>query len=734
MRKLLLALPILLIPSIVAVTVYYLVTKKIPTNRDAVGDVATLAGAGRPGVEDGKPSVATFSDPFGVAVDKRGNVIIADAGQSNRIRIITAKGNVELLAGSDEGYKDGDAAAAQFNTPSGIAIDKDNNIIIADTSNNRVRRLTPERKVTTVAGSGGAGFKDGPASEAQFDGPIGVAVDKQGNIFVADSYNDRIRKISTDGNVTTIAGAGSPGFSDGSAAEASFDTPCGVAVDEEGNVFVADTGNRSVRRITPLGEVATVAGSAQPGADGQPDEIGFSRPIALAVTHDDFLFVADAGRGQIIRITPEGQPSVYAGIGTGYGEGQKARFNGPAGLAIDRDGNLYVADSQNYLVRLVSPAASRGDAAKSADAGTAPDMFIEPNMFIQPPAETPASNPDSVVPHLSASLLNIGQSFPWPLNPQNQWHEVAGVVGEARGAPGNVALDHLHAGLDVRGNMGERVVAVMDEKVSPAIPAWGLNETSEGIRVGLMTYIHIRVGRDVNDQIQSPAIFKLVVDETGKPARVRVRRGTRFKVGDFIGTLNRLYHVHLNFGPPNSEANAIEFPFTGFKDTVAPTIEPNGIEVISASGQPLDRKGKGRLAVSGDVDIVVTAYDKVDGNVSGRKLGLYRAGYQLLKEDGAPVAGYEQPLINIEFDRLPPGDESVSLVYAAGSGVSAYGTPTKFKYIVTNRIRDGEARDGLLRTADLAPGNYIIRVIAEDHAGNRATGKSTELPITVVRP
>ena len=107
MRKLLLALLILLIPSIVAVTVYYLVTKKIPTNRDAVGDVATLAGAGRPGVEDGKPSEATFSDPFGVAVDKRGNVIIADAGQSNRIRIITAKGNVELLAGSDEGYKDG---------------------------------------------------------------------------------------------------------------------------------------------------------------------------------------------------------------------------------------------------------------------------------------------------------------------------------------------------------------------------------------------------------------------------------------------------------------------------------------------------------------------------------------------------------------------------------------------------------------------------------------------------
>ncbi|HVG22302.1 MAG TPA: NHL repeat-containing protein [Blastocatellia bacterium] len=727
MRKALVALLILLIPSLTAVTVYYLITRKTPTNRDAIGDAATLAGAGRPGVEDGKAQAATFSDPFGVAVDNRGNVIIADAGQGNRIRVITAKGDVGLLAGSDEGYRDGPAAAAQFNTPSGIALDKDSNIIIADTSNNRIRKVTADLNVITVAGSGEAGFKDGPASEAQFDGPIGVAVDKNGNIFVADSYNDRVRKISTDGSVSTVAGAGSPGFSDGAAAQALFDTPSGVAVDEKGNVFVADTGNRAVRKITAQGEVTSVAGGEQAGGNEQPNGAGFSRPLGILVTHDDFLFVTDAGRGQIIRITPEGQSSVYAGVGTGYAEGRAARFNGPAGIAIDREGNLYVADSQNYLIRIVSPAVNGAAASTGVNTSAARDVFI------QPPAEIPAANPDAVVPRLSAAPLNVGQSFPWPLNPQNQWHEVAGVVGEARGATGGVALDHLHAGLDVRGNMGERVVAVMDEKVSAAIPNWGFDETGEGVRVGLMTYIHIRVGRDVNDQIQSPAVFKPVIDGAGKPTRVRVRRGTRFRVGDFIGTLNRLYHVHLNFGPTNSEANAIEFPFVDFKDTVAPTIEPNGVEVITASGQPFDRKGKGRLTVSGDVDIVVTAYDRVDGNVGSRKLGLYRAGYQLLKEDGSPVAGYEQPLINIEFNRLPPGDESVFLTYAAGSGVSAYGTPTKFRYIVTNRVRDAEARDGLLRTANLTPGNYIIRVIAEDHAGNRASGKSTELPITVVR-
>jgi sugar lactone lactonase YvrE len=724
MRKPILALLILLIPSLVAITVYYFVTKKIPTNREAVGDVATLAGAGRPGVEDGKSQAAAFSDPFGVAVDNRGNVIIADAGESNRIRRITPKGDVVVMAGSDEGFKDGSPSEAQFNTPSAIAIDKDNNIVIADTSNNRIRKLTADGRVITVAGTGDAGFADGAASEAQFDGPIGVAVDKQGNIFVADAYNDRIRRISADGNVTTIAGAGSPGFSDAGAAEALFDTPCGVAVDEEGNVFVADTGNRAIRKITAQGEVITIAGNAQASADGQSSEIGFSRPVGIVVTHDGFLYITDSGRGQIVRITPEGQSSVYAGAGAGYAEGRKARFNGPAGIAIDREGNLYVADSQNYLIRIVSPVSPNSVAASTNG---------ETDIFIQPPVETSTAKPDSVIPHLNLSQLNVNQSFPWPLNPQNQWHEIAGVVGEARGAPGGIALDHLHAGLDFRGNMGEPVVSVMNEKVTAVIPSWGFNDTSEGLRVGLMTYIHIRVGRDGKDQIQSPATFKPVVDEAGKPTRIRVRRGTRFKVGDFIGTLNRLYHVHLNFGPSNAEANAIEFPFVNFKDSVAPVIEPNGIEVISASGQPFDQKGKGRLRVSGDVDIVVTAYDRVDGNVGSRKLGLYKAGYQLLKGDGTAVAGFEQPLVNVEFNRLPPGDESVFLVYGAGSGVSAYGTPTKFKYIVTNRVRDGEARDGLLRTSGIAPGDYIIKAIAEDRAGNRASGKSTELPITIAK-
>ena len=173
------------------------------------------------------------------------------------------------------------------------------------------------------------------------------------------------------------------------------------------------------------------------------------------------------------------------------------------------------------------------------------------------------------------------------------------------------------------------------------------------------------------------------------------------------------------------------FPFAEFKDTVPPTIEPAGIEVVNSAGATFSERRNGRLVISGDVDIVVSAYDRVDGNVANRKLGLYRIGYQLLDRNDGPVGGFERPLMNIEFNRLPWDGSSVLYAYAAGSGVSAYGTPTKFRYIVTNRVRDGEAMDGFLRTSSLAPGDYIIKVIAEDYAGNRASGPSTELAISV---
>lgn len=725
MRKILIAILVLML-SITAFLLYRYLTKLKPTNPAAQGWVTTYAGTGAPGSDDGARGAASFTDPFGVAVDKRGNVIVSD-GATNRLRLITPQGEVKTIAGSNEGYSDGPAAEAQFNTPSGISFDRDGNLIIADMSNNRIRKLSADYKtVSTIAGSGAQGFKDGAALEAQFDGPVGVAVDRQGNLYVADAYNDRIRKIAPDGSVTTLAGAGTPGLRDGDAAEAMFDTPCGVAVDPQGNVFVADTANRAVRRIASNGEVLTVKATPQYSGDAGVDLARLEHPMGLTLTHDGFLFIADAGSHRVVRIAPDADAALYARSLASRAIDQS--LDSPSGIAVDHEGNLFVTDPHNYLVKKIAPItqAPPGDAENTS-----------PELFIQPPVEPIGTKPGEIIPKLDASVLNITQPFPWPVNPQNQWHEVAGTVGEARGNFNGTALDHLHAGLDVRGVMGEPCLSVYDEKVTDPLPNWGFEQTGEGVHVGAFTYIHIRVGRDGGGQLQSPEKFKARLDGAGKLVGVRVRRGARFRVGDLLGTLNRLYHVHLNFGPWNAIANPIQLPFTGFKDTVAPVIEPGGIEVVKAgatadqAGEPFKEKRDGRLVVSGDVKILVAAYDRVDGNVASRKLGLYRVGYQLLRGDGSPVPGFEQPLINLEFNRLPPSDEDVNVVYAAGSGVSAYGTPTKFKYIVTNRVRDAEARPGLLRTSQLAPGNYQIRILAEDYAGNRASGTTTELSIEV---
>jgi len=204
MRRALLTVLILFVPVVASIIVYFVVNpKRQPTRREAIGMVVTLAGTGAPGGQDGPNLSATFSDPFGLAVDSKGNIFVAEGGQSNCIRAISIRGIVARIAGSSEGFNDGLLEAASFNTPSGLAIDKRGSVIIADTSNNRIRRLDVEGKVTTVAGSGESGFRDGSPGESRFDGPIGVAVDNQGTIFVADSYNDSIRKIAPDGTVST---------------------------------------------------------------------------------------------------------------------------------------------------------------------------------------------------------------------------------------------------------------------------------------------------------------------------------------------------------------------------------------------------------------------------------------------------------------------------------------------------------------------------------------------------
>ena len=653
-----------------------------------------------------------FADPFGVAVDRKGNVYVADAGEHNRIRRIGADGVVSDLAGGREGRADGTGSAAAFHTPSGMALDRDGNLIVADTGNNSIRKVSMQGVVTTIAGSGAAGFADGPAAQAQFNGPIGVALDRAGNVYVADTYNDRIRRIGVDGMVSTIAGSGVPGTLDGPAAAAMFDTPSGIALDSKGVVYVADTKAGAIRKVGLDGMVSTLVATVP-----EADDPFLRRPLALAVTHDGFLYVGDMSRGRILQVTPAGEMRGLTGIGIdiAIGDARSVRFTRPAGIALDRDGALYVSDSLNRVVRKVAVRTGAVVAAPGA-AGVA-----------LPAAAAAAAPAPLPLPPAAAAA-----SFPWPLAPQGGKHEVVGIVGEVRGSYEGESRHHFHNGLDVQGAMGVPVLSVSNEKVSSPLPNGGFGGVGEGLSFDGFSYYHLRVGRTVKNGALDPARFIMLNDDKGKPERVRIKRGTRFAVGDTLGTVNSMFHVHLVRHMGGAEANPLELPLPGFSDSVIPRIE--AITLRDASGATLARKPGKPVTVAragGPLSIVVEAYDQSDGNAARRKLGLYKVGYQILAADGAPLAGYAQPVVNIEFNRLPPDRESVQVAYAKDSGITVYGSATtRFLYVVTNVVRDGAARTGSWNPAQLAPGAYLVRIYAADFAGNVALA-GRDLPITL---
>ncbi|MFL6230874.1 MAG: NHL repeat-containing protein [Pyrinomonadaceae bacterium] len=681
--------------------------RPLPTVAGWRARVSTFAGDGAPGTrDDASAAQARFADPFGVVVDGEGSVFVSDAGAANRIRKITVQGTVSTFAGGAEGFSDGTGSGASFNTPSALALDRAGNIYVADTGNNRIRKITKDGAVTTLAGQGAAGYRDGRASEAEFNAPVGIAVDEQGNVYVADTYNDRIRLITPGGEVSTVAGAGSVGYADGDATSARFDTPAGIAVAANGDLFVADTGNDRLRRVTRAGQVSTVN-----LFDTNHNPFELHAPVGLALTHDNFLYVTEQSRGGVWQVAPDGTTRLVAGTGAGFadGDGQtQARFNQPTGVAVDRAGTLYVADAANYLVRKLADA----DKTKEGEA---------------------AASDATLLPRLDAETLGIKQ-LPYPLDPQLGHHEVAATMGEARGSyDSQDSRDHLHAGIDVTGADGAMVRAVFDEKVAGVVSNWNFGGLGEGLRAGVFTYYHLRVGRDGKDKMFDDARFSPVYDEQGKLARVRVRRGARFRVGDALGTVNTMYHVHLNFGPPGNEINPLTLPLVNFSDTRAPQIAPGGVRLFDAAGGELKEHRGARVVVRGAIHVVVDAFDQVDGNAARRRLGLYQLGFQILRTDESPAPGFAEPRTGIEFDRLPPARDATKIAYAEKSGITVYGNKeTQFLYEVTNTVRHGRAEAKLWDSSELPEGDYILRVVASDYAGNVATS-NRDVPVTVVR-
>jgi sugar lactone lactonase YvrE len=320
--------------------------------------VSTLAGtAGVDGTADGTGAAASFYEIRQIAVDASGNIYAPDFWPSNgdRVRKITRAGVVTTLAGgSTSGSSNGTGAAASFNAPTGAVVDSSGNIFIADMSNDLIRKITPLGVVTTFAG-GVRGNLDGTGSSARFYAPSALAIDAADNLYVADAYNRNIRKITTAGVVTTLAGSSTSGYADGTGNAASFSFVTGLAVDSNGNVYAADAYNNCIRKITPAGVVSTFAGSTTSGAaNGVGSSASFNTPWGVAIDTSGNLIVADGGNNSIRLITPAGIVTTIAGsttAGSADGVGSNASFNSPWGVAVDTSGNVYVSDQGNFTIR-----------------------------------------------------------------------------------------------------------------------------------------------------------------------------------------------------------------------------------------------------------------------------------------------------------------------------------------------------------------------------------------------
>ncbi len=659
---------------------------------------------GGPGL---KIANAALPDVFGIAINDDDQIYYSD-GTGDSVRKINADGNLKTVVSG-------------LDTPSGLAFAPagwlsawfdDGSLIVANTGAHTIIWVDPEtgRVMHTAGAPGQSGFADGDGDQARFNGPIGVAVNKDGVVFVADTYNDRIRAIE-DGRVRTIAG-GEPGFRDGRGAEAQFDTPCGIAVNADGSLLVADTGNHRIRRVTLDGEVTTIAGTGESDDhDGKPLEAAFYEPTGIAVRRDGMIFIACAGESSV-RMLDQNQQIVTTVAGGGFpgglidGEIARAKLNRPSSLAFTSNDALVFADTNNALVRAIVPQ--------------------DENLGFRSETENVA---------LKASDIRDAVPPRWPFDPPLAKRDIAGTFGEIRGEMLPERDAWFHNGLDIPGAYGETVRAIFSERVTQPLAVEGAGGGRERLRLPLIGYIHLRVGRDQNDQTIGNfpnGAISFRRDEQGQVVGVRLRRGTRVNAGDAIGSLNRLNHVHLIAGPYGVESNALAaLQFPGLIDTVAPTIESVAItsERNEAILDSAKKKPAKPILPSGRFRIIVRAYDQVDGNPKHRRLGVYRLGYQLLRADGLAVSGFDQPRYNVVFDRLPVDQSLVEMVYAEGSQ-SGYQGQTIFGYVVTNVARNGEAREDFLDTSQIAPGDYTLRVFAEDFFGNQ-TRRDT--PVSVVR-
>lgn len=338
--------------------------------------VSTVAGTGVAGFSGDKgPAVAAqLNRPYGIAVDSTGTLYFSDYN-NHRVRKITTDGKISTVAGTGVAGFSGDngpAVSAQLNYPRELAVDSADAVYITDANNHRVRKITPDGKISTVAGTGTGGFSGdgGPATAARLNLPLGVAVDSTGVVYIADYYNHRVRKITPDGKISTVAGTGAAGFrgDGGPAASAQLNGMHGVAVDGADDLYIADAGNHRVRKVTADGQISTVAGTGGAGFggdDGPAVSAQLNLPVGVVVDSTGTLYIADLRNHRVRKVTTDGKISTVAGTGTAGSGGDdgpaaSAQLNNLYGLAVDCVDSLYIADHLNNRVRKVASAKLAG--------------------------------------------------------------------------------------------------------------------------------------------------------------------------------------------------------------------------------------------------------------------------------------------------------------------------------------------------------------------------------------
>ena len=316
-----------------------------PVNTSSIA-VTTFAGDGSIGFTNGPGIQASFYQPASLTTDASGNIYVSDTG-NGLIRRVTSAGEVSTIAGIAGVHN------SILGYPFGIVIDAQGNIYVGDVENEQILKIAPGGFISVLAGSGNMGFKDGPGYTASFNGPYGLAIDGTGNIYVADAGNNAIRKVTPAGYVLTIAGNGTQGMVNGPGAQAEFSSPYGIAVNTFGDVFVADTFNQLIRKVGSDGTVSTVAGGGSPNSD-RPGY--FAAPYGIAIDVAGNLYVADFDANQIRIVNAAGAVSVLAGSGkkgADNGQNTTATFGSPSGVALDRKGNVLVADYENNKIRKI---------------------------------------------------------------------------------------------------------------------------------------------------------------------------------------------------------------------------------------------------------------------------------------------------------------------------------------------------------------------------------------------